>query len=193
MIYPRAFLRAGVISSPGEYWAHQHRFSRGCYRKWPQGGSISSRPALLTWATRASGPVLFWVVLGGSTQRLCLLPSSPVAFLPLDKSPTGTPLCSGSCPPQVERKEAGGGNPTPRTHGAQRPHLPLGGLGLALLPQRPLGLETVGSGRGEQEARSGGRSLGHSLPSARSPRTVPPGDLILLRPQGLDTSPGPQR
>ena len=138
-----------------------------------------------------AGPVLGcirWIHPG-----LCLLPSSPIAFIPLDKSPIGTPLCSGSCPPQVERKEAGGGNSTPRTHGAQRPHRPLGALGLALLPQRPLGLETVGSGRGEQEARSRGRSLGHSLPSARSPRTVPLGDLILLRPQGLDTSPGPQR
>ena len=59
--------------------------------------------------------------------------------------------------------------------------------------------ETPGSGdgglrqRGTGRPGAGGRSLGHSLPSARSPRTAPPGDLILLRPQGRDTSLGPQR
>ena len=81
---------------------------------------------------------------------------------------------------------------------AQRPHHPLGALGLALLQEGPLDLEIVGLCRGEQavQVHGGGRGGGlfawQTLPSALSPRTVPPGDPSLLRLLGCDTSPGPQ-
>ena len=80
---------------------------------------------------------------------------------------------------------------------AQSPHHPLGAPGLALLQEGPLDLETVGSCRGEQAVQvhgvgGGGLFAWQTLPSALSPRTVPPGDPSLLRLQECDTSPGRQ-
>ena len=46
--------------------------------------------------------------------------------------------------------------------------------------------------KGNRKARSGGAHCRHTLSSALSPRTVPPGDPSLLWPQSRDTSPGPQ-
>ena len=74
---------------------------------------------------------------------------------------------------------------------AQRPHHPLGALGLALLQEGPLDLEIVGLCRGEQavQVHGGGRGGGlfawQTLPSALSPRTAPPGDPACSGPRSV--------
>ena len=105
------------------------------------------------------------------------------------------------------RKEAGGGNPATRRHGAQST------LQSSSSPETPpsFGGARVGSAAGGSPGSAdcglmqrgtgspcpwgwggGGLFAWQTLPSALSPRTVPPGDSSLLRLQGCDTSPGPQ-
>ena len=52
---------------------------------------------------------------------MCLLTSSPLPFIPQAIPMIATPLCRGTCPLSgvTLRKEAGGGNPTIRRHGAR--------------------------------------------------------------------------
>ena len=59
---------------------------------------------------------------------------------------------------------------------AQRPHHPLGALGLALLQEGPLDLQIVGLCRGEQAVHvHGGGGVGGSLPGKPSPAPSAPG------------------
>ena len=72
--------------------------------------------------TRALGQILFWVVNKNGYTRGCVsfLPSL-WAFIPRQISTIATLLCRRSCPLSgvTLRKEAGGGNPATRRHGAQ--------------------------------------------------------------------------
>ena len=106
------------------------------------------------------------------------------------------------------RKEAGGGNPATSRHGAQStlqssssPETPPSfggtrvgsaargspGSGDCGLMQRGTGIPSPWCG-----GMGGGLFAWQTLPSALSPRTVPPGNPSLLRLQACDTSPGGQ-
>ena len=74
---------------------------------------------------------------------------------------------------------------------AQRPHHPLGALGLALLQERPLGLETVGSGRREQEGQVQGGSP--RAQPAQSPQPRPAWGPEPAQAPGLRHQPGSPR
>ena len=103
--------------------AYQPRFSGGCYKEWPQGGSISSCQTLVTWATRALGQVQFLgCQLEWKHPRLVLLYFFPLSLHPPytsqrlpHHSAEGAVLLKWATP----RKEAGGGNLTSRRHLAQ--------------------------------------------------------------------------
>ena len=118
-------------------------------------------------------------------------PKACVSFFLLTLDPPthpvpATQLCRGSCPQAgTLKEEAGGGNPPP---GRTEPRDP----GWLCCRRDAWVWRPWAQAEGNRKASSGGAHCGHSLPSALSPRTVPPGDPSLLRPQGCDTSPGPQ-
>ncbi len=106
--------------------ARQQCFPRCCYRKRPQGGSISSCPTLVTRGSRAWRKVLFlgpqfeWNVPEETPNGLCLIASSPSPFNPqTNPSAWETALMTElwSIGGAIPWKEAGGGNPTPRRRG----------------------------------------------------------------------------
>ena len=116
-------------------------------------------------------------------------PKACVSFFLLTLDPPthpvpATQLCRGSCPQAgTLKEEAGGGNPPP---GRTEPRDP----GWLCCRRDAWVWRPWAQAEGNRKASSGGAHCGHSLPSALRP--VPPGDPSLLRPQGCDTSPGPQ-
>ena len=123
--------------------------------------------------------VLFWVVNKNEYIQGCVsfLPSL-WAFIPRQISTIATPLCRRSCPLSgvTLRKEAGGGNPATRRHGAQStlqssssPETPpsFGGARVGSAAGGSPDLEIVGSCRGEQAVQVHG--VGDCLPGKPSP------------------------
>ena len=129
--------------------------------------------------TRALGQILFWVVNKNEYIQGCVsfLPSL-WAFIPRQISTIATLLCRRSCPLSgvTLRKEAGGGNPATRRHGAQStlqssssPETPpsFGGARVGSAAGGSPDLEIVGSCRGEQAVQVHG--VGGCLPGKPSP------------------------
>ena len=89
------FLDGGVIYSPAglvNVKSPSAPVLKLLYGKWPQGGSISSCPNLVTWATRALGNVLFlgcqleWNVPEETPKACVKVLHPPYPFPPQDKS-----------------------------------------------------------------------------------------------------------
>ena len=119
---------------------------------------------------------------------MCLLISSPLAFIPQAIPMIATPLCRGTCPLSgvTLRKEGGAGNPATRRHGAQST------LQSSSSPETPpsFGGARVGSaaggspgsgdcrlmqrGTGSPSPRGGG-AVGGCLPGKPSPAPSAPG------------------
>ena len=139
----------------------------------------------------------------GETPKACVPFLLPSPFPWTNPSSFNTtlwtvlPSIGGATP----RKEAGGGNPNTRRHGAhgdfqsssspEAPH-PLGAVGIVSLQEDPLGLEVVGPCRGEQACQVHGAGLigWYILPSSISPMTVHPWEPSLPRLQGCASSSG---
>ena len=125
---------------PWDTWVPQSAFSGCSCMKHPQGGSTSSCPSLVTWATRALEKVLLcdskfqWKVPEQTARRACILLPLPsyCCLLPSDKSQALQKCCAESAGAAL-RKEAGSGYPTTRRLGGQVSLLlhPLEVLGLA--------------------------------------------------------------
>ena len=104
-----------------------------------------------------------------------------------------TPLCRGTCPLSgvTLRKEAGGGNPTTRRHGAR------GTLQSSSSPETPPSFGgtrfSAAAGGSHRIWRPGWGADWLAYPPQRpQPQDSPAWGPSLLRPQGRDVSPGPQ-
>ena len=104
-----------------------------------------------------------------------------------------TPLCRGTCPLSgvTLRKEAGGGNPTTRRHGAR------GTLQSSSSPETPPSFGgtrfSAAAGGSHRIWRPGWGADWLAYPPQRpQPQDSPAWGPSLLRPQGRDASPGPQ-
>ena len=137
------------------------------------------------------------VLIRMETPKACVSFSLPL--IPRHTPVPATPLCRGSCPQAGTLREEAEPHPqdtrSPRDFAKRlqpRDRTALWGRWACLCGGRdPWVWRRWAQAAGNRKARSGGAHCGHSLPSALSPRTVPPGDPSLLRPQGRDASPGP--
>ena len=139
----------GVLS------AHEQWFQSCCYGKWAQ-GSMTLPPALLTGGTRVLGKGLFLDCQSGKCQEKHPRPVSHSFFLPPSPEQIPVPLTPtlwrvlSSIDGVTVKKEAGGGNPNTRRHGAhgafqsssspEAPH-PAGAVGMVSLQEDPLDLD----------------------------------------------------
>ena len=135
---------------------------------------MSLPPALLTGGTRVLGKGLFLDCQSGKCQEKHPRPVSHSFFLPPSPGQIPVPLTPtlwrvlSSIDGVTVKKEAGGGNPNTRRHGAhgafqsssspEAPH-PAGAVGMVSLQEDPLDLEVVGPCRGEQACQVHGAGL----------------------------------